>query len=356
MFIRSLLLVLCLSVAASARNVPCTFDTDIDATVVEYWHRDTPAQLDSLVCTGGDCSLSGWILDSKTDKTGNKPAIVFLHGSGAGGSDPTQLDVSNNYVCTLANHFIHRGYVIFMPYMRGYNDKSTFGHGAIFATDPHQLPGFRNTGESYATWATGQGNFEGHGYTYWTLFYMANFEMLDIQRALTFLTGQLNLAGTDLLVDPDKIAIAGHSFGGARAVLTTNGHLTPLPRAVIALSGAAMSWDTADGGDWGGFMTDAAANREMPLYLHMTPQENPNHIVNAVTNTFAAANGAEGVGESVAMLYSHFQIPDWFQTQCANIPIPDYWCAHSWFISSTVEAARWLPHVDDFLTRHGVKP
>lgn len=52
---------------------------------------------------------------------------------------------------------------------------------------------------------------------------------------------------------------------------------------------------------------------------------------------------------------SQFKIPEWQQTKCASgaHPIPPYWCAHGWFISSTEQAGRWLPHVRDFLARAG---
>jgi dienelactone hydrolase len=319
------------------------------ASVVEYWSSKSPEQGD-LRCdwkeSGPRCHLSGWLIVPKkvdTDASaGRFPAIVYLHGSvGTKPEDPT---FSRSGICEIANFFVDEGYVFFAPVMRGYDDGSPAGKGA----------GFHNTGTDYNAWAEKKKGDDGKDKVYWILHYMANMEMKDIQAALSTLAEQKSRDGSKALVDKSRIAIMGHSFGGARTVLASAADLKPEPKAAIDLSGAAMSWNTPDGGSWGLWMKRAASKRKMPMYIQMTPQENPEGLVAAATEVFAAANSQDGnFGGAVMTLISNFAIPLAAKMECDVKELPPYWCAHGYLVKAPEQTARWLPGVKGFLKYYG---
>jgi hypothetical protein len=101
-------------------------------------------------------------------------------------------------------------------------------------------------------------------------------------------------------------------------------------------------------------MKRAAANRKMPMYIQMTPQENPNGLVAAATEVFKAANSQSGnSGGAVMTLFSNFAIPLASRMQCEVNSIPDYWCAHGYLVTASEQTARWLPGVKAFLKYYG---
>ncbi|HKA88089.1 MAG TPA: hypothetical protein VKE22_10500 [Haliangiales bacterium] len=321
------------------------------ASVVEYWTSKSPEAGD-LRCDWkkGDppkCHLSGWLIVPDTvdrdASAGKLPAIVFLHGSV--GNHPENPRVSRHGVCEIANYFVGEGYVFFLPIMRGYDDASPAGKGA----------GFHNTGTDYNTWAEGKKGQDGKDKTWWVLDYMANKEMKDIQAAIATLAAMKSRDGSKPLIDKMRLAVMGHSFGGARTVLASAADLDPQPRAAIDLSGAAMSWNTPDGDSWGVWLKRAAKQRKMPMYIQMTPQENPNGLVSAATDVFAAADSANHdlVGGAVMALFSHFAIPLEAKMRCQTNSIPDYWCAHGYLVTASEQTERWLPGVRSFLKYYG---
>jgi dienelactone hydrolase len=338
---------LCATSARAAENsAGCEFKKGISATVSEYFSADKPPPDEELRCTkkgsGWACHMSGWLVRPEDDHDGHLPVIVFIHGSA--GLHPEAPATSRGYVCEIANYFVPRGYAIWMPFLRGYSDSSPKSAAGS---------GFHNTGTSYADWSTAEAGKQGHDQTWWTLYYMKNGEMHDIQQAITHLTRMKTKSGKPF-ADESRIALMGHSFGGARVVLATSAGLKPKPRAVIDLSGAAMSWDTAEGEPWSTFMKEAAEKREMPLYIHMNTLENPKGLMSAALETFMAANKSHVAGAEVS-LYSKFDIPRDARERCKKNGIPDYWCAHSWFVLSAEQTARWLPNVHAFLDRYGFK-
>jgi acetyl esterase/lipase len=343
---RPVALVLALTAAALVpRSGRAAADCVLDnaPTKITYWHTSSPSAGDwrcDWNPAGPSCHLAGWLIEPKAAKdpaAGDLPAVMFLHGSG------TRHGTS--YVCEMSNYLTRRGYVVFMPIMRGVDDTSPAaytGHG------------FHNTGIYVSDWAAARVNAS-YPASYWTLVYMRDHEMNDVHAALTTLASQRSGDGTRPLVDPYRIAVMGHSYGGALAVLASAAGLSPRPGAVIDLSGAAMSWSPGGGGWWGYFLGNAVLAREMPMYFQMSAQENPHELLDPVVDLFTDANTVVNsfAGDAMMAIYSQFAIPLEARMACNTAGTPDYQCAHNYFVMSHDQVWRWMPHAVAFLTRLG---
>jgi dienelactone hydrolase len=329
--------------AAAAALVLQTGTADADCTisgkasVLDYYvatstdildtRCDPPTELGQT-----NCHLSGWLIKpaSSTPATGNLPAVVFFHGSG-------QTQSRNNF-CEIANYFTDRGYVFWAPYLRGVDDVSPAGTGR----------GFHNTGLYIEDWVDAQtsGN---HGEN--TLNYL-QVEVADVQAALIELSFLRSGNWREPLVAPNKIAIMGHSYGGALVVLAAKEPLVPLPRAAIDQSGAVLSW--GDGPAWADRLEHAVQNRLMPMYFLQNMLESPEHSYDSTTELFKKADENFLVGPAEMAVYSQFLMPVDFLVPCLlNYPFPQ--CAHIYFHKDHDQVMRWIPGVRNFLVRNGVK-
>ena len=341
---RPLVLVLVLALTAAAlvaRSGPaaaCTLDNA--PRVVTYWSTTTPNPGDWRCdwYRSPVCRLQGWLIAPPVAPSdGGLPAVMFLHGSG--------YSHGTNYVCEMANYLNAEGYVVFMPLMRGVDDVS-----------PASYPGhgFRNTGINVLDWAAARATTD-HPVSYWTMIYMKDHMMHDVRAALQTLVAARSGDGTRALVNPDRIALMGHSYGGALTVLAASAGLSPRPAAAIDLSGAAMSW-SGDGGWWAFYLGGSAINREMPMYFQMNTLENPHRLLDPAVYLFQQADVTvdPAVGEAMMAVYGRFTIPAAKLQACADAGTPDYQCAHNYFVMSHDQVARWIPHVVEFLTRVGL--
>jgi dienelactone hydrolase len=162
-------------------------------------------------------------------------------------------------------------------------------------------------------------------------------------------------AGT-VLVDPSKIALAGHSYGGALVLVSLTKTLAVPPAVTIDMSGGVLSWaggvtppaTTA----WQDDLPPAAAQHTMPLYVHMTSTESSSGH-DPADDVFDYADGAATDVE--AHTYSGSVIPSGFSAQkCPPASVGPLKCAHLYFLESQAEAQRWLPPMFAFMARHGV--
>jgi len=151
------------------------------------------------------------------------------------------------------------------------------------------------------------------------------------------------------LVDPARIAIAGHSIGGAFTTFAgTDDDLysqpRPGPRAFISLSGAAMSYHESHW--WHDQLVSSAAINNAPLMFTRVLDEDarvPNDFASAREPFAATGNGADG---SEMALFSPAN------ATCANDTA--FHCVHAAFVTNSDQIDRWFPFVKRFLTSVGM--
>jgi hypothetical protein len=231
------------------------------------------------------------------------------------------------------------GYVVFVPYLRGVQDL-TFTQPS--GGDDPEHGGFWNTGTSITDYVDAQVPSNTDSRALYTLSYMEQ-EVDDIQAALTFLKAR---DGTDgKLVDPGKIALMGHSYGGARVVIAAASGLSPGPAVAVDMSGAVLEW--ANSGWWSFYIGLFAGSHEMPLRIFQAINEGPSDATNV---PFNAASGS-GTGGAEGQIYNPG--PD---TSTCDLTVEGSLraCAHQRFVKLSSQVARWWPDVHSFLVRHGV--
>jgi hypothetical protein len=320
---------------------------------VEYFHAPSNTDPHAWRCdwNTGRCSLSGWMI-SRRVTSGNQPAIIFEHGS----AGPTQLgeiiedDQSlTSYSCPI-KRFVDAGYVVFMPYRRGTFDATAAGT-LPFAARGAQ--GWSNSGWAAQDWAVWSVQNQGadmniDNYVGQYIHYLQA-EVADLIPAITTLDNFVRPDMTVKLVDPTRVAVAGHSIGGAFTTFagTDDDLYTRLahgPKAFISLSGAAMSYHESFW--WHDMLTSSAALRNAPLMFTRALDEDARQ-----PNDFASArdpfNAAGGFPNAMALFSP-------VNTTCTNPNTPSYQCAHGAFVTNSDQIDRWFPSVRSFLNGVGM--
>jgi dienelactone hydrolase len=332
-------------------------------SVHRYWSQTgTPTNQERCTYQGGSwkCHLSGWLYTPSGTSGSNLPALVFVHGSGgawnAGGGKNQQSS------CDMINFYVSRGYVVFSPIMRGVGDKTG---GASPNINVSTSAGFANTGtyigdytdqhsdpsDSLFGWFT----VAAHGWgvpnpddndirAMATLEYMDE-EVDDIQLALTYLANLPGLGGTGKLINPNKIALSGHSFGGQTVTLASSHSLSPLPKVVINMSGGALSW--ASSVIWNNVLTHYAAQHKQPLDSRYNDAESSTFdfspglaIFQAAVATGVAHLSKYGTGANLDVLCGYDRT--------------DHGCYHTNFQDDAYQVSRWAPDVLDFMHDNGM--
>jgi dienelactone hydrolase len=342
--------------------------------VHRYWGSDlfshsTPSNPDR--CTnslfGWLCHLSGWLYTPTGTSGRDLPALIFIHGSGGSYADGESQ--SQKSECEMIDYFVSRGYVVWAPLMRGVADGTG---GATPGITNSTSAGFANTGVQVADWSAaestpGSANYSTYtaslaawgissptadDYTALTTLEYMDEEVDDIQLALTYLVDLPALSRTGKLVDPDKIAMSGHSYGGATIVLASSHALTPLPKATVNMSGGVMSWTSSD--IWKKVLKYYAAQHKEALMSRLNDDESSTQDFTPGEAIYNAANGS-GTGAAKLRKYSS-------DTDLDNACPPSSYttfaemiqCYHTHFQIDASQVLRWAPDVESFLINQGV--
>jgi hypothetical protein len=152
------------------------------------------------------------------------------------------------------------------------------------------------------------------------------------------------------LINRDKIALTGHSFGGATVLLAASMQLNPEPAVTVDLSGGVLSWND----HWSDVLKDAAGRHKMPIFFLQTANEShPGAGIKPTEIPFGAAN-SNGIGVAQMAVFSSFEIPAGYQKKACK-SVPDYHCAHLFFVHDHTQVMRWIPNVHEFMLQNGVE-
>jgi pimeloyl-ACP methyl ester carboxylesterase len=317
----------------------CPFHLDRAPQPIVYWSiTNPPANDPRCTWTNGSpaCKWTGWLWRqaASTPSAGNLPLVVVVHGSGT-----TQSSI---YFCEQVKRLVDGGYVVFMPYMRGVGDNGSSAGG-----------GWTNTGTYLQDWVDDRSPPPTPAKGVDLAFeYMTSEADNEIQLALTAMVAQRSGDNSKPLIDPTKIALMGHSYGGLLVTVAASRNLVPLPKATIDLSGGVLSWSSSP--EYAIDMKDYAPLHKMPLYVHQMMNESPAEIADSTTTTFLDANGA-GTGDVQMGIFGDADVAPDFQAKCDSGGIDTYTCHHGFFLAYPTQVDRWWPAAFDFLTRHGVE-
>lgn len=358
----SLALLLTATAASQRTAEACTPPST--AKVHRYWNQliitggqpTNPDRCTYSWFSGWQCHLSGWLYTPTGAGNTNLPLVMYIHGSGGDwGSGGAK---SKKGGCELVNQLVSEGYVVWAPFMRGVGDDSDGTTPSIFTST---TAGFANTGTYVVDWAEEQSDPSSPNYGWFTaampgwgvtsptekdyealttLTYM-NSQVDDVQAALTYVTGLPGLAGTGKLVDPAKVALTGHSYGGLTVDLATSRTLTPSPKAVVSMSAGTLSWGSSI--IWENVIKYYVAKHKQPVMAIQLNEEASTGFA-PVQAIYNAAISAGPSGNRIAKFFADAAL----NALCATDPEIRQ-CYHNEFFGDPDWVDQWAPGMLDFL-------
>jgi len=287
------------------------------------------------------------------------PLIVYAEGSFVG---PEGLESVYPAACDQGHYFTEQGFAFLQIIRRGYAP---------------------STGESELL-------HEGD-----ILQYLAN-SSFEVHEALTYVRGLRNIDGRRL-VDPEAIAVMGHSLGAIQVLFYGDpGNVQPLQdacqctepqliaKAKVLIAPASQSWDGFDNDD--GVLDDeslqierlktAAMNSQLPSY-YLEPLNDASSrpavvLGKAAGDRFVEANRAcrafirataapgedsdtiaRGIVDTCVLAGTEYQSALFPAVDLTPFPGRD--SAHGPFVKQPTQIAKWGPSVVEFVGRYGVK-
>lgn len=277
-----------------------------------------PPPLNGTISQGWQIRLNGFLFMPAIPAGETRPVIVYNHGHG--GTSPP---------CAIVDNFVNRGFIVFAPMRRGAGNPDTrtyFDDGTFKSTGLYlDLYGKAVADALCATGCTQE--LWDERYDAARTAYLESEARSDIAEAIRWVKTRPG-------ADPNRIAIVGHSYGGAAVIFANQvamGH-----KAAIDVSGAGLSWHS-----------NAAFRAELPGAVEAGTEpifflqpENERNI--EPTRVFAKAAWTAGL-EYLAGVYP---------------PVPgvddDAGEVHGRFVKDPCEVEKWIGDAIDFLARQGV--
>ena len=279
----------------------------------------------------GQIRLRGWVFIPRgAPPKGGFPVLIFNHGSGQE-ADPR---------CELAEWFVPRDYIMFMPMRRGHEGST----GIYFDDYADAQVDTACMGELLCT-DTMRKKLK----RMYTMEYLRD-QGDDVTSAINYIRNTYPKA------NPNNVAVIGHSFGAMTSLLW-NMREGPNTKVVISISAGAQSWGDANDDDdylqWA--LKDAVRNAKRPIYF-LAPLNDKSTLPMAELPHVA---GHEEMRWQAAIFS---KVPEALLTDCPrpdeDDPDKEITCrdvAHGKFVRVPSQVKLWAPSVAEFLRRFGVK-
>jgi hypothetical protein len=328
--------------AAGAHHATADCTITYPSSVMQYWpNASTPViSSDNPRCDWDGvhlgCHLSGWLFKPTSTGAGRLPAVIYVGAS--------VRNQSRHDVCEIVNRLVGKGYVVFVPYLRGIDDVTPNTTGA----------GFHNTGKYIDDYVDdyiadhGQPNTQ-VGHQIIAGMYL-QYEAYDLDEAMTKL---LSLStGTAPLVAPGRIAIMGNGDAGALAIFASNPSFQHTAAAILDLSGLGTWWDIAPA-QWQAMIGANLGQRTAPIYIQESANESPDGSYTPAVTSFYLADDDEAFEAKLA-LYAPFGISSAMQATCDSHGYGPARCAQFLFVSDGPQVGRWMDTAVAFMRRYGI--
>jgi predicted dienelactone hydrolase len=224
----------------------------------------------------------------------------------------------------MAHYFTKRGFAFFIPHRRGHGDST----GVYYADFVDSVAGKDSPAGKHAM----------------LLAYLQD-QTYEVSQAIEYLTGLKNSA-KKLVIDSNKIAIVGHSFGGMVTLFSNN--ILTAHNAAVDIAGASESWDAFDNDDGAlddcsttlDWLKNAVRGANKPIFF-LEPKNDA-----SIRPTVVLSKVAGDANERYqAAIYGPVPLD----------PDEDSKDAHRKFVTQQDQIEKWGPAVIEFLARYGVK-
>lgn len=322
-----------------ASLLPAASDVECEGIILTYYDSSRgdsivlPTPYLPFAFTNGRAILKGrlFLPDNSTvaDSPRDLPLIIHNHGS----------DKSAGQQCEMAAYFTSKGFAFFVPHRRGHGLST-----GTYYTDFLDLICLRSDQNPFGIC----GRVGNNGVL---LDYLQD-QTFEVAQAISYMSSLKNSAGRRI-VNPNKIAIMGHSFGGIVTLL--NNRILTNHQAAVNIAGASESWDYFDGDDETDgdntpdssasirYLKDAARDANKPIFFF--EPKNDVSIRPTVVLSKVAGDHSE---RYQAAIYGPVP-PDPGERSI------DPTRAHGKFVTDHDEVRKWGPAVIEFLARFGVK-
>jgi dienelactone hydrolase len=307
-------IVACIGLSVLAR--PARADEDacgkgVSPKVVHY--LETDATLGDQRCdppppgtppSGVECKVDLQGVLYAPPGTGRRPVVVFNHGSG--GAD----------YCSVARVFTNHGYIFFVPFRRG--------HSGDVEIAPNKTQRVRSTGV-YAVDVLEKIEADDRRLKNISVGPLLESAIPDVRTALEYVKRLPN-------ADPDKIAVAGHSYGGMTTLIAAadvEGF-----KAALDISGGCLSWWLNP--NLQAFLTNVAKRVRIPVFAFQDDRECSGKDPTQTLGPILEQRGGK------KLIY---KMP---QMECHD--------AHNRFLKWGEYQALWREDARKFLAAHGVAP
>jgi len=307
-------------------DAPCAgrlIQTYFDTTRGDVPVLATP--LFGAVFTGNQAVLKGFLYlpnqSNVANSPKNLPLIIFDHGSGKPVND----------MCEMATYFTDQGYALFIPHRRGHGLST-----GIYWTDFLDQACNRTAQDPFGVCGRVLSNT-------FLLTYLQD-QTFEVAQAISYLSTLTN-SSRQPIINSDKVAIMGHSFGGM--VTLFNNNILTNHKLAIDIAGASESWDffdeedgtdTPDNSNSIRMLKEAVRGANKPIFF-LEPK-NDVSIRPTVIFSKVAGDHAERYQASI-----YAPVPNVSSTEDA----------HTRFVTDQEQIHKWGPAALEFMSRFGVK-